>query len=81
MCIVCNLVYVLLPWPGESAVPTERGPVSSWSWFSMPHVDCGGKYCNQFKGDVSGHVSTFQEVEVIECSRHTAEAAATAATS
>lgn len=38
---------------GEAAVPTERGPVSTWSWFSMPHTDCGAKYCNQFKGDVS----------------------------
>lgn len=39
---------------GEAAVPTERGPVSTWSWFSMPHTDCGAKYCNQFKGDVGG---------------------------
>lgn len=36
---------------GEAAVPTERGPISTWSWFSMPHTDCGAKYCNQFKGD------------------------------
>jgi len=34
---------------------TERGPVSTWSWFTMPHIDCGfGKYCDQFKGNVSG---------------------------
>lgn len=39
---------------GDAAVPTERGPISTWSWFSMPHTDCGAKYCNQFKGDVSG---------------------------
>jgi hypothetical protein len=44
---------------GESAVPTERGPVSTWSWFSMPHTDCGAKYCNQFKGDVSWHGKTY----------------------
>lgn len=37
---------------GESAVPTERGPISSWSWFSMPHIDCGfGCDRNQFKGN------------------------------
>ncbi|WIA23394.1 hypothetical protein OEZ85_000152 [Tetradesmus obliquus] len=37
---------------GESAVPTERGPISSWSWFNMPHTNCGaGKYCDQFMGN------------------------------
>lgn len=48
---------------GESAVPTERGPVSTWSWFSMPHTDCGAKYCNQFKGDVSTHYLVIAKVE------------------
>jgi hypothetical protein len=40
---------------GEDATPTERGPVSTWSWFAMPHIDCGfGRVCNQFTGNVSG---------------------------
>jgi hypothetical protein len=47
---------------GEAAVPTERGPISSWSWFSMPHTNCGaGKYCDQFMGNVSKQVMSAME--------------------
>ncbi|KAF8061068.1 Mutyh [Scenedesmus sp. PABB004] len=37
---------------GDAAVPTERGPIATWSWLVMPHTDCGaGKYCDQFMGN------------------------------
>lgn len=59
--VLLHVSETCFKWPapaGESAVPTERGPISSWSWFNMPHTNCGaGKYCDQFMGNVSGSSS------------------------